>query len=152
MRLPAFRIAVIALVLSACGGEPAPVKTMPVDLHGELRVPPGADGPVHVAIYHAWFGRGELRHPLELIGTFTATAGSYRHTFAYPLGEGEGLVVYAWVDLDGDGVLCTPVYRMDLAGLAEAKAFPAESVAVDVDMTAPCRGPDWFYPPAPVGN
>jgi hypothetical protein len=135
------------MALTGCGEVTTKSKTMAVDLHGELRVPPGADGPVHVAVYHAWSGRGELRHPLQFIVAFTATPGAYRHAIEYPVDAGEGLVVYAWVDLDGDGVLCTPSYRMDLSGLTEAKSFPGDSPQVDVDMTAPCRGPDWFFPP-----
>jgi hypothetical protein len=139
-------------IVASCGEARAPVKTLPVDLHGELRVPAGASGPVHVSLYHAWSGAGELRHPLQFIETFTATPGEYRHAFAYPVGEGEGLVVYAWVDLDGDGVLCTPSYRLDLAGLSEATPFPAAAPEVNVEMTAPCRGPEWFFPRAPTAR
>ena len=141
-------LAITVVALMSCGEAPDRGKMLPVDLHGELRVPPGADGPVHVALYHAWAGHGELHHPLQFIEAFTATPGAYRHAFQYPADEGEGLVVYAWVDLDGDGVLCTPSYRLDLSGLAEAKSFPGDSPQVDVEMNAPCRGPDWFFPPA----
>jgi hypothetical protein len=147
-----FRPFLVSLTLPlvvACGDAVAPATGLSVELHGELRVPPGASGPVHVALYHSWSGAGELRHPLQFIEAFTATPGEYRHRFQYPAGQGEGLVVYAWVDLDGDGVLCTPSYRLDLSGLSEAPSFPAETAEVNVEMTAPCRGPEWFFPRAP---
>ena len=142
-----------ALAAGCAPGPPASKRT--VEISGEIRLPPeaGAGGKVYVNLYHAWSLQGELRHPLQLIEGFEAAPGAYRHSFEYPDSEGEGLVVYAWVDLDGDGVLCTPGYRLDLAGLTEVRGFPADHVTADVSLTEPCRGPDWFYPrpPAPGG-
>jgi hypothetical protein len=139
-----------ALGLAACTGGESPAATTPVALRGEIRVPAGVRGPVHVVLYHAWSGTGVLRHPLQEIARFDATAGEYRQDFGYPAEEGEGLVVYAWVDVDGDGVLCTPQRRDDLAGLAVAQGFPAPAVRVDISLEAPCRAADWFFPAAAV--
>lgn len=141
-----------AALLVACGGEP-PVRTKNVELVGEIRLPPGIvfNGKVYVSLFQSWALQGALRHPLQPIGTFTTAPGRYAHRFDYPEDGGEGLVVYAWADLDGDGVLCTPSYRLDPAGLVEVDGFPADRVAADVVLTEPCRGPDWFYPPAAGG-
>ncbi|MEZ5566678.1 MAG: hypothetical protein R3F24_14740 [Gammaproteobacteria bacterium] len=53
-------------------------------------------------LLHAWELKGELRHPRGEIESFEAKVGPYTHTFAYPVGVGEGLLVYAWQDTDGD--------------------------------------------------
>lgn len=140
--------AITAATLAAgCGSGPA-APQRPVEITGEIHLPPGAaaGGKVFVNLYHAWSLQGELRHPLQLIETFEAAPGAFRHAFDYPEQEGEGLIVYAWVDLDGDGVLCTPGYRLDLAGLTEVQGYPAGKVTANVDLAEPCRGPDWFYP------
>ncbi len=138
----------VTLLAAGCG-EPA-IQTMPVTVSGNIQVADGvsSDGVVHVALYHAWALDGVLRHPVEFIESFESGVGSYSVDFDYPVDKGEGLLVYAWIDLDGDGVLCTPTGRSDLAGLTEAEGFPAAEVSVDVWLVAPCAGPDWFYPPA----
>jgi hypothetical protein len=140
-------------LLVACGGQP-PARTLNVELTGEIGPPAAADSSskVHVSLFHAWSLQGELRHPLQLIETFETAPGPFSHRFEYPVDGGEGLVVYAWLDLDGDGVLCTPTYRLDPAGLATVAGFPAERVNVVVTLAEPCRGPDWFYPPAPAAS
>lgn len=139
-------VGLAVMLLAGCGEPPAAVRT--IELRGEIRLPPqsDADGLVYVNLYHAWAGAGELRHPLQFISGFRTAPGPFSHRFDYPLAEGEGLVVYAWVDFDGDAVLCTPSYRLDLAGLTEVADFPADKVHATVNLTAPCRGPDWFYP------
>jgi hypothetical protein len=135
-------------MLAGCARHPPPAR--PVAVRGEIRLPAAVvpRGKVHVGLYHAWSLSGELRHPLQLIESFEAAPGAFEHTLMYPVGEGEGLIAYAWADLDGDGVLCTPAVREDIAGLAEVAGFPADAVTVTVELTEPCRGPDWFYPRA----
>jgi hypothetical protein len=135
-------------VTSGCGsGPPAPKRL--VELTGEIRLPPeaGAGGKVYVSLFQAWSLEGELRHPLQLIESFEAAPGAFSHKFEYPENTGEGLVVFAWVDLDGDAVHCTMSSRGDLSGLSAVTTFPADQVSVTVTLTEPCRGPDWFYPP-----
>jgi hypothetical protein len=136
------------LLLAACGGEPV-VQTEPVTVSGTIGVPEGvaSDGIVRINLYHAWALEGELRHPVEFIASFESGIGAYSIDVDYPVDKGEGLLVYAWLDTDGDGVLCTPSVRSDLAGLTEVENFPSGEVSVDVWLVAPCAGPDWFYPP-----
>jgi hypothetical protein len=148
------RVGAVAAVLAAisvtsgCGpGPPAPQRL--VELTGEIRLPPeaGTGGRVYVSLFQAWSLEGELRHPLQLIESFEAAPGAFSHKFEYPENKGEGLIVFAWVDLDGDGVHCTMSSRRDLSGLSEVTTFPADQVSVTVTLTEPCRGPDWFFPP-----
>lgn len=123
-----------------------PLQTRTVLLDGELRAAPGASGRAHVRIFQAWTGQGALRHPLEQIASFETALGRFSHRIDYPLDGGEGLVVYAWLDTDGDGVHCTPTARNDPAGLVEVTAFPRDAVTVALDLDQPCAGPEFFYP------
>ncbi len=147
------RIALLAAVATLAGGcgpaPPAPARM--IELSGALRLPAGVTpaGKVYVTLFHAWSLQGNLRHPLEPIETFEAAPGAFTHRFSYPEGVGEGLVVYAWADVDGDGVQCTPSLRTDPSGLTEVAGFAADSIQVIVDLTELCRGANWFYPPAP---
>ena len=151
------RSAVIVAVLAAvavmggCGAEPPAPKRV-VELTGEIRLPPeaGTGGKVYVSLFHAWSLQGELRHPLQLIESFAAAPGAFSHKFEYLENKGEGLIVFAWVDLDGDAVQCTMSSRRDLSGLSEVTTFPADRVNVTMTLTEPCRGPDWFYPRPPA--
>jgi hypothetical protein len=136
----------LTVLLSGCSEAPRP--TMAVTVQGQVTSDTGASGPVRVRLYHAWSLEGDLRHPLQFIDEFQTRPGGFSHAFDYPLDIGEGLVVYAWQDLDGDGVFCTPSFRDELAGLTEAAEFPADTVTVEIVLTQPCAGPDWFYPAA----
>jgi hypothetical protein len=145
-RLAVLNVAIVSL-LTGCGGEPE-VRTEPVQLSGRIIVAAGlpADGTVEVRLFHAWALAGELRHPLAEIGSFETVVGEYAHDFDYPVDAGEGLVVYAWLDRDGDGVHCTPTERIDAAGLTEVTDFTPGAVTADVEIVSPCASPGWFYP------
>ena len=102
--------------------------------------------PINLTIFHAISGIGFQEHPLYEIESFTSDQLTFQHTFDYD-GEGNrGLLVYAWVDLDGDGINCTPVSRTDLAGIAVNEEFPKTNEVFKVEIKTPCVGPDWFYP------
>ena len=141
---------ILAVTLLIAGCSAPEVQTTRVTVSGNIQVTDGvsSDGVVHIALYHAWALDGVLRHPVEFIESFEGEIGEFAVDVDYPVDKGEGLLVYAWIDLDGDGVLCTPTGRSDLAGLTEAEEFPAAEVTVNVWLVAPCAGPDWFYPPA----
>jgi len=147
---PCLRMAVLlTLVISllGCGGEPD-IRTERVTIAGRISVPAELEptAPVYVTLYHEWALEGELRHPLEFIDSFAARAGDYEYAFDYPVDLGEGLLVYAWIDADEDGTLCTPAVRIDRAGLTQVPGFEPGNVEADIELTAPCAGPDWFYP------
>lgn len=139
---------VLAALCFGCGGEDPPPPPIPVELSVTIDAPdeidPGAT--VHLSLYHAWTGDGDLRYPLEIIKSYEIPFGSFNLQFDYPVDAGDGLVVYAWVDADGDGANCTPTVRGDMADLVEVQAFPAEQVSVSLLLDAPCAGPDWFFP------
>ena len=137
----------LAAIAGGCAGDADP-QVAPVQLSGNITIPDGAEstGTVHVSLYHAWALTGDLRHPVEFIEAFETQVGSFTHEFDYPVDLGEGLLVYAWIDDDGDGTLCTPTDRGDRAGLIEITDFVPGPVSADVELYVPCAGPDWFYP------
>jgi hypothetical protein len=135
--------------LSGCAEGEAP--TTPVNISGTISVPNGVQSnssKVTVNLYHAWALEGVLRHPVEFIESFETMAGEYNFSFDYPVETGEGLLVYAWIDLDGDDVHCTPEIRTDRAGLTVVQDFPSAEVTANIMLDVPCAGPEWFYPPA----
>ena len=139
-------LAATFLIMAGCGEvEPPP---MPVNISGSIEAPAGVaiSGKVFVSLYHAWSLEGDLRHAVQFIESFETKIGPYSHEFAYPLDRGDGLLIYAWLDVDGDDVLCTPDVRFDIAGLTEVTSYPAEAVSADIQLAAPCAGPDWFFP------
>lgn len=122
------------------------VATQRVTLKGELLAASGLSGPVQVRVFQAWAGQGALRHPLESIASFPASLGTFQQVIDYPLNDGEGLVVYAWLDSDGDGLHCTPALRNDPAGLTQIAQFPADTVSFRLELTDACVGPEHFFP------
>jgi len=102
--------------------------------------------PINLTIFHAISGIGFQEHPLYEIESFTSDQLTFQHTFDYDAKGNRGLLVYAWIDLDGDGINCTPVSRTDLAGVAINEEFPKTNEVFQVRIKTPCVGPDWFYP------
>lgn len=143
-----FATAILILLAAGCSEKPPEMRTLKIS--GTVQLPEGIApaGELHVEAYHAWTGTGELRHPLLLIGGFTAPVGDFSGTIGYEADIGEGLVVYAWADTDGDGVFCTPQNDTELAGLTEVVEFPADEVSVELSLNANCKAPNWFFPPA----
>ena len=141
---------VTALVLLTAYGyyatreQPAAIRK--VTVRGQIVAAPGVAGRVTLRIFQAWAGSGVLRHPLESVAQFQAPLGAFEQVVDYPVNDGEGLIVYGWLDIDGDGVHCTPSFRNEPAGLVEVKSFPADAVSVNLDLSTPCTGPEFFYP------
>lgn len=136
----------VLLVVGGCLNQTTRLRE--VELSGEISAPEGAsEGPLTVELQHAWSGEGALRHPLEPIESFSLDGpGPYSWTLLYPEEGGEGLVVYAWMDGDGDGALCSPEQEEEWAGLTEVQDFPAFSVVADLALDAACAGPEALYP------
>jgi hypothetical protein len=149
LRRVALAVVAVLLLLTAYGyyatrEQPAVIRKL--TLRGQTTAAPGLAGRVTLRVFQAWAGSGILRHPLEPIAQFQAPLGGFQQVIDYPVNDGEGLIVYAWLDVDGDGVHCTPSVRGEPAGLVEVQGFPPDPVGVTVDMNVPCAGPEFFYP------
>ena len=146
------RILLVALVVLVAACSKSPPETVPVQLTVNLQVPSmrAPTGTVHLYTYNAYRGEGELRHPLGFIEeklTFDYGDGQINHSFDYVLGSGEGFVVYAFLDVNGDGALCTPTERDEFSGLTVLAEEPSGEMTVDVELTSPCAGSERFFPP-----
>ncbi|WP_446830461.1 hypothetical protein [Candidatus Foliamicus sp.] len=139
-------LAAAALCVGCSDAPPPP--PLPVALTVEIAAAGDIDttATVHLSVHHAWSGVGELRYPLEIIDRRATQLGASNFSFGYPTDKGEGLLVYAWIDTDGDGIHCTPTSRGDLANLVEIAEFPSQQVSASLILETPCAGPDWFFP------
>ena len=139
-------IFIILLFTVSCSDNE--VSTEKITISGEISLAETIETnqPINLTIFHAISGIGFQEHPLYEIESFTSDQLTFQHTFDYDGKGNRGLLVYAWVDLDGDGINCTPVSRVDLAGVAINEEFPKTNEVFQVEIKTPCVGPDWFYP------
>ena len=132
------------LLLAGCASQTTTL--LEVELTGVVTAG-AAEGDVEVQLHFAEQGVGELAHPLGEIERFEASLGvGFAHAFDYPPDDGTGLLVYAWHDADGDGVLCAPGVDDELAGLVEVEEFPAFAVEVELELDLACGGPEGLLP------
>jgi hypothetical protein len=122
-----------------------------VVLSGQVDVVTGlpTTGEVHLEFHHAQsVGVGQLAHPLgEFDGQSIPSVGPTSQTLLYPKDDGAGLIVYGWLDADGDGTLCAPGQpRTEPAGLVVVPGYPAHQLSFTLVLDTPCVGPESFYP------
>jgi len=142
-------VAASVLVLTAC--SEAPVVTAPVTLNLSIEAPKSSSlaGTVHLYTFNAWRGEGDLRHPLAPIEeklTYDFGDGNITHTFEYPENMGDGFAVYAFLDTDGDGALCSPANRSEFAGFVVQDEQPSGEMNIAIELDSACAGWDRFYP------
>jgi len=142
-------ILLAALALTGCINDDLTLYEF--ELSGTVAVADGlpAAGALHLELHHAESGAGRFTHPLGEFAAFpeVGSPGAELTVDARaPIDEGRGLVVYAWLDVDGDGILCAPGVEDEPAGLVEIAGFPAHSVRFTLELAAPCSGPEALYP------
>jgi hypothetical protein len=106
-------------------------------------------GTMHFSVHHAWLGEGALRHPMAFVGATSVDApGAFEVRFDVPTDEGgEGLVLYAWHDRDGDGVLCgMSGDRRERSGAVVIDGWPTYAATVALELTETCAGAETFVP------
>jgi len=137
---------VAMMIFAACINED--LRLYEVVLDGTVTVTGGATGTVHLELHHAHQGEGPLKTPLGLIAEVTFDApGAVEWTALVPVDEGEGLVVYGWLDSDGDGLLCGLDASPEPAGVIALAGFPDHALTFALVLDAPCAGPSALYPP-----
>ena len=139
---------IILLLVASCS-DPEIINEK-ITISGEISIPESIEmkQPINLTIFHAVSGIGFQEHPLYEIESFTSDQLMFQHTFDYDTKGNQGLLVYAWIDLDEDGINCTPLSRIDLAGVSVNEEFPKTNELFQVEIKTPCVGPDWFYPSA----
>lgn len=108
----------------------------------------GESGTINVELYYQESGEGTLKQPLLLFQSFTLDAfGSFSQSIIYPVtSDRKGLIVYAWVDQNKDGSLCTTEQRDEGSALVVVEGFPKRTVNVKLKLENLCQGPEAFYP------
>lgn len=127
------------------------VRLYELALRGQVEVADGlpTTGRLQIELHHAEGGAGMFAHPLGLFAEFAdagAPGDELELAARVPIDEGSGLVVYAWLDVDGDGILCAPGVTDEPAGLAPIAGFPAHALEFSLVLAAPCVGPEALYP------
>jgi hypothetical protein len=142
-------LSLAALALASCINDDLTLYEF--ELRGTVSVAPGrpTSGALHLELHHAESGEGRFAHPLGEFAAFP-DAGEpgveLTLTARAPIDEGQGLVVYAWLDVDGDGILCAPGVDDEPAGLVELTDFPAHALEFSLVLASPCAGPEALYP------
>ena len=137
----------VVLLINACSeSEP---EGQEITISGQIITSEDSQGKTfNLSIFHAQSGIGFQQHPLYEIESFTSQSLNFNHTFIYNSSGNTGLVVYAWLDTDQDGIMCTPQSRDDIAGIDLNEDFPNSNQSFKIELTQQCVGPDWFYPAA----
>ena len=143
--------AVVFLAAGLCLGCSSLSTERRVVLQGSVETADAdADGVVFFSVHHAWLGEGLLRHPMALVDRMQGGApGAFSLTVDVPTDEGgEGLVLYAWHDRDGDGVLCSvDGDRTERSGAVRVSDWPTYEATVSLELEEPCAGPEIFVFP-----
>jgi hypothetical protein len=101
------------------------------------------DGAIFIEFHHMQKGQGELGHPLGLIEEIqTPGPGEFEHVLDYPEHAGEGLVVYAWQDADGDEIFCGLGGLDELSGASGISELLDFEETVQVVLDSICLGPE----------
>ena len=134
-----------SFMLAGCseGEQDFEKKTIRVEVTAEQSL---ADKTIYVSSFHAQSGIGFQQHPLYEIESFSIESTNFERSFDYDPSGNTGLVVYAWVDNDNDGINCTMDSRDDTSGAAIDESFPQTNTTFIIELTENCVGPDWFYP------
>ncbi|MBA3548398.1 MAG: hypothetical protein H0T76_18095 [Nannocystis sp.] len=142
-------ITLAALALAGCINDDLTLYEF--ELRGTVSVADGlpTTGDLHLELHHAESGAGRFSYPLGQFAAFPDVGSPDAEltvTARAPIDEGNGLVVYAWLDVDGDGMLCAPGVVDEPAGLVEVDTFPAHALRFTLTLTSPCSGPEALYP------
>ena len=143
-RLVLLAVVAAGLLLGGCWNSDRRIFLL--DVAGEVDVvDPSVD--VVIEMYFATAGEGELEHPLVFLdSTAVAGGGSFSYQLEYPADEGEGLVVYAFEDSDGDGLLCGQAGAWERSGLVEVPSPLGALIDLRLSLVDWCQPPEALYP------
>ena len=116
-----------------------------VDIAGRL-LSNTPEEPVYVSAHHAWFGQGDLRIPAKQFDSQRMeSADDFTWILDVPVREdAEGLVLYAWQDLDGDGDFCGLSGTEEFSGLYVVD-YPTFSASVEISIQNPCAASESLW-------
>jgi hypothetical protein len=145
------RVLITALAVGGCVNED--LHYYEVELTGTITT---ADpqlagvGEVMLELHHERVGQGMFERPLGLVERWSLATGEREFTGTALVSQddgAEGLVMYGWLDLDGDGTLCSPDgNRNEPAGIVVIDEYPAHELSFTLELAEPCRGAEGLYP------
>ncbi len=146
MRTPVQAVVPALLLLVGCEGIVTVVQ--PTNISGTLASGDGHNGPVCLEAYQACAGGGDLRYPMHRVGrTWVDTPGDYTMSIELPVEDGDGLVLFAWQDRDGDGWHCAPGVDDELSGVVVvSEGDVPEAVTADLVLDSACAGATRLFP------
>jgi hypothetical protein len=140
-----------ALMLGGCVNQD--LRFYEVELEGTVvSVDPQLDGlgEVHLELHHERVGQGMFERPLGLVDAWTLPIGEREFAATSLVSQDDGaagLVVYGWLDLDGDGVLCSiDGDRSEPAGIVNLDEYPSHAIRFTLELSEPCKGPEALFP------
>ena len=130
-----------ALFVSLSPGCFEPEVIYEVEFSGEISS--DEEGPIEIWLLHRDWGEGTLNTPYRLFDQFELESpGRFQQTILVPLGDSNGLSVYGWQDINGDGEHCRPGSDEEPSGIVHVDAFPEHHVEINLDLDTPCKGPE----------
>ena len=104
------------------------------------------EGATHQAVLmFEWIGQNDLRYPLLPLDRLNFDGAQFENwTVLAEQGEGEGLALYVWEDVDGDGVHCGLDGVEERAGLVILDANE-KMHSVNIDLSYVCLGFERVY-------
>ena len=149
--LPMVLLTTLCAATGACVNED--VHLYEVELAGRIATEDPAldgEGDVYLELHHGYVGEGELRRPLGLIESWQLDPEERELDDVVLVstdGGAEGLVLYGWLDLDGDGILCAAgTVIEEPAGVVVLSDYPAHVISFDLQLSSPCRGVEPLFP------
>ena len=141
--------AALALILGFGSCINVDTQLYEVNIRGTIKTDENTpqSGKVYVELRYARSGEGALSHPLSPISEFVLDGlGEFEERALIPTDEGEGLVIYAWLDSDGDGTLCGLKAAPEPAGLLAFEMLASHDLKIELLLTEPCAGAESLYP------
>jgi len=120
-----------------------------VTVSGSVDVDPAftRQGKLNLGLYYANAGSGQLAFTVDPIESRELGAiGPVEEVFLIPIDEREGLLVYAWLDIDGDGVLCAVDGATEPTAIVEVDDFSDLKVNFSLTLDQACAGAEALYP------
>ena len=100
-------------------------------------------GPVELWFMHSRWGDGDLETSnMVFDSNWLDDAGEFTCVVQVPQTAGEGLSVYGWQDVDGDGEHCRPGSAPEPSGIVEGLAYPTHELEIELELVWTCEGPD----------
>ena len=124
-----------SLLLCLCGCWSSDTEYFWVEVEGEVESV-AAELDVYVSFFLLSIGEGILQTDAVFLEEIVLPGGGpLAHNLRYPVEDGTGLLIFGWVDADGDGDFCAPGSEPEASGAVvflEPTSQPVTGVALSL--------------------